>query len=143
MKSNLQYKVPINGQNVDTLVKRKCQMICQKVKCSRQKKQIKDYPAVVVGCYTNCYPFLYIDTTSSRKDYNKVPSLEEALNSIGRIGDCRNGNIIGACAEHKTAFDVLYDLHCPLPCLKFSKAIRPRTMQVIRYCQNCRDVFGI
>lgn len=143
MKSEFQYKVCIQGRNVDTIVKEKCQQICQKVKRSKQKKQIQDYPAVVVGCYINYCPLLYIDTTKSHKDYSHVPILEKALNSIGKIGIKRNGNIIGMCAEPKAAFDVICDFSHSWGCLNFSKAIRPRTNEVIPYCQNCKDVFGL
>lgn len=143
MKSVFQYKVPIKNNSVDTIVKEKCQQISQKVKRSKQNKTIHDYPAVVVGCCAKYRQIIYIDSTSSRKVYSKVPTLYNALNTIGGIGTLRNGNIIGACAEPKAAFDVVLDVHCALQNLRFSKAFRPRTLQVIPYCQNCKDVFKL
>lgn len=143
MKSTFQYKETIRGRNIDTIVKDKCQYICQKVKNSKQKNRIHDYPSVVVGCHAKCHPILHIDTTNSRKDYTQTPTLHKALLAIGEIGKMRYKNRIGLCAEPKTAYDVISDVHCNLRCLRFSKAIRPRTMQVIPYCRNCKDVFGI
>lgn len=143
MKSIFQYKETIRGRDIDTIVKGKCHNICQRVKNSKQGNNIYDYPAAVVGCHAKCHPILYIDTTKSRKDYTQTPTLHRALLAIGKIGEKRYGNRIGACAEPKTAYDVISDVHCNLRCLKFSKAIRPRTMQVIPYCRNCKDVFRI
>lgn len=145
MKSKFHYMEVIGKKNIDDIVNSKCLHIIDRVKKSKTKPIVKDYPSVVVGCHNrNCH-LLFIETTQSRKNYNQTPILKTALNAIGNIGE-RNGcckNVIGACAEPKAAFEVIFNCHCHIKDLKFSKAIRPRTRQIVEYCQNCKRVFRL
>ncbi len=57
---------------------------------------------------------------------------------------CDNGvNIIGNCAEINVAA-LIYkeDQSIQLEDIEFSSAIRPRTKQPIKRCENCKKIFG-
>jgi filamentous hemagglutinin len=138
-----QYRQNINGQDIDVIVKEKCDLICKAVKKSKASLKINDYPAVAVGCCRNDNNRLFVETTKSRKDYARTPNLEQALNGIGGIGTIQNGNVVGGCAEPKAAFEVIINHHCNIDDLKFSTAIRPRTKGRVEYCANCRNVFDL
>lgn len=138
-----QYRQNINGQDIDVIVKEKCNLICKAVKKSKTSLKINDYPAVAVGGYRNNNNRLFVETTKSRKDYARTPNLEQALNGIGGIGTIQNGNVIGGCAEPKAAFEVIINHQCNIADLRFSTAIRPRTKSKVKYCANCVKVFNL
>jgi len=139
------YKYILNrANNENTQVYGICDDIRRHVKQSKIKPTIYDYPAVVVGCYSNYYK-LYVNTTHSRPDYSQTPVLKSVLKKLGTIGQKRNNcdNIIGACAEPKAVHYALLDQHFNMNYIHFTKAFRPRTGEVIKYCKNCKDAFGI
>lgn len=122
----------------------KCAEIRDLVKQSKQKVTIYDYPAVAVGCYTS-YHLLYINTTHSKPDYKQTPILQAALQSIGTIGKTRKEckNVIGGCAEPKVVYYALMQTGFNIRKLFFTQAYRPRTGEQVKYCRNCKDVFGL
>lgn len=109
---------------------------------------IYDYPAVAVVAADSRLSFSgrgRSDKVYSSKEYHETPKLEKKMKSLGIIGKKRTvcDNVLGACAEPHAARKVLshFGPHMNLSQLVFSKALRPRTMEVIEYCQNCKDTF--
>lgn len=76
------------------------------------------------------------------------PIVKKKLKSLGKIGEKRNGNSLGYCAEVHAASCLLKLSDAQgikLKDIKFSNAYRPRTLmpKKIDYCQNCLDTFNI
>ena len=105
-----------------------------------------DYPAVAVICH-DC------GCNIKRASYSHFPQnnefhkvLEETLCNLGAIGkkSDKPGRrfVIGNCAEQHAANIFMKHFHVnSLNVLCFSKAMRPRTTQIIDYCDNCKDSF--
>lgn len=128
---------------------------CKKTKRSKTKvKLIKlwDYPAVAVTCFY--YDGQFAHSNFSREvfpnSYN--PSLTKRLNGIDgkkKIGDHRGDTIIGHCAEPHAANQTMNEFfnknkkitYPSFDSIFFSLAKRPRTMEIIPTCQNCKDTF--
>jgi len=78
----------------------------------------------------------------------KVPNpmcskLENELVKIAQLGTKANGNYVGCCCEVRVSNEIIQIRNSvPISAIIFTDAIRPRTGQVIRRCQNCRSVFG-
>ena len=139
-----QYNIKRKKGKEDNQVREKCADIRRKVKETKCRPDIHDYPSVIVGCYTN-YDRLYIDTTHSKPQYIQAPLLHKALSELGPIGS-RKGLcdfIIGACAEPKAAFFAMTEEKCNLTQLQYTTAFRPRTGEKKKYCKNCKKVFSI
>lgn len=68
-------------------------------------------------------------------------NLESALVQIAPIGTKGLDNYVGCCAEVRSSNQILSIQIAPLSNIDFTDAIRPRTNQVIRRCQNCNQVF--
>ncbi len=141
--NSFQYKTARRNGLENKQIYELCDNIRRLVKNSKKRTNIKDFPSVAAGCYTNRN--LYIDTTDSRPNYSQVPILEHELQQIGPIGSKRNQckYTIGACAEPKVAFFAMIDGWNNLRTLKFTFSYRPRTGTKKKYCRNCRDVFNI
>ena len=126
---------------------------CRKTRSSKttyRKNVIWDYPAVAVTSYDDNgkYTCSNYSRAAYATSYNAV--LTSRLNSLepGKwIGIVRHGNIIGHCAEPHAANQTMNAYHkakkrvLPLSRVYFSLALRPRTMEVIPTCQNCKDTF--
>lgn len=137
--------------NLEATVKVWCKDICHEVMRNRKKagvnNGVRDYPSAAVvasdrqlsfsGRGRSCQP--------QYREYCNTPALENKLKSIGRIGtvrvECKN--VIGACAEPHAARRVLnhFGNRISLNQVLFSTALRPRTMEKVDYCQNCKDTF--
>lgn len=104
-----------------------------------QKKKLKDYAAAVVGVIFN--------NSWAIDEQGRIPppiaiQLKKRLIQLGPIGTELNGNIIGNCAEMCAANKILRTRpQLNTNRLKFTQAIRPRTMQKIAMCQNCLTTF--
>jgi len=112
------------------------------------KCRFQDYPASVVSC-SNSLTSTIIKSDYSR-DCNKntfMGSIQALLETIGPIGNkASNGcnNIIGHCAEAHAANRVAKTKKGSIPLsFVFSKAIRPRTGEIVPYCENCRRAFKL
>lgn len=97
-----------------------------------------DYPAVAAVCHN--------DTCMvKRSSFSHYPNkgnwhyvLKEKLEEIDEIGK----SLVGNCAEQHAANNYMNQLHeNNLNELFFSTARRPRTKEIIAYCDNCRMVF--
>ncbi len=70
--------------------------------------------------------------------------LRNKLLQLGELYSRQNGNFVGNCAEVKAANQVLLKLkHLHPEEINFSNARRPRTMQIIPPCKNCKFVFNL
>lgn len=102
-----------------------------------------DYPSIMVACsYTN------IDTVFAEKsaapiNYVFHPQLQRAITSVGIIGQSTrySDNRLGSCAEQRAANKAIKRYHHSIGVLDFTPAIRPRTMQIKPYCENCKRIF--
>lgn len=126
---------------------------CKKTHSSKttyRKNVIWDYPAVAITSYdTNGkYTCSNYSRAAYEKSYNAI--LANRLNNLNpnkKIGDSRCGTIIGHCAEPHAANQTMNsyrkDMHknMALADVYFSLALRPRTMEIVPTCQNCKDTF--
>ena len=137
--------------NLASALKTWCEDIRNEVVRNRQKTGInngvRDYPGAAVvaadahlsfsGRGRSCKP--------QHNEYRATPKLENKLKSLGHIGSVRAAcmNPIGACAEPHAARKVLSHIgnRMSLNQLVFSEALRPRTMEKVDYCKNCKDTF--
>lgn len=70
--------------------------------------------------------------------------LRAELSGLGTMYTRVNGNILGCCAEVDAADYIMSRLRFLKPDqVKFSNAIRPRTMQIVPTCKNCKSIFSI
>ena len=108
-----------------------------------------DLPAVVVGC--ELYNIRKVNCSGRIPNY---PSFFHTIFAkkcapIGKEVLQPNGKkfTVGCCAEQRTARDVFNLLDSKqhnvvnFNNLIFSEARRPRTMQIIDYCNNCQKIF--
>lgn len=97
-----------------------------------------DHAAVVIAKHKY---YAAKDTSGQPPDPIAI-NLERKLLTIGDIGERVNGNLIGHCAEVRSSNKFLIiDNTIPLNRIIFSPAMRPRTMQEIPMCNNCRITF--
>lgn len=137
--------------NLTSTVKTWCKDICDEVLRTRKRtgayNGVRDYPGAAVVAADSQLTFSGRGRSSKPQfmEYSDTPKLENKMKSLGRIGSVRDAckNPIGACAEPHAAHRVLchFGPHMSLNQIVFSKAIRPRTMEEIGYCQNCKDTF--
>ena len=120
-----------------------------------KKKYRDDYPAAVVLCCVNenklkegelKAPQLYYGESANQEKSSpyKNTTLLEGFKTIGGIwkrnGTCKHP--IGNCAEQHAAEILLNEKpQCGLHDIEFSSAFRPRTDEVIPYCENCTKLF--
>ena len=107
-------------------------------------EEIWDFPAVAVACKSHLQKRIYLDYSKGCRAAGFRPPLRQLLETLGIIGKTRKGckNIIGRCAEQHVCNKLLGN--DPLACIKnveFSTAYRPKTLQVMDYCENCKEIF--
>lgn len=106
------------------------------LKCKRLKK----YPSVVIGAEFS--RFKRVDKSGPISPSSLVKTLRNKLSNIGTLFTKVNGNTVGCCAEINSANQILVCRpYLRLNQIEFSKAIRPRTMQEIPKCKNCKLTF--
>jgi hypothetical protein len=82
--------------------------------------------------------------TSGPIPENIAPELQNAAGEVGRVGAVNGGITVGCCAEFRAANELLLDnTQFGIEDLSFTKAIRPRTGQIVAPCENCQTMFGI
>lgn len=150
--------MPYN-KRLDSITTAYCKQICQNHE-KQKKKQVRlhrngykdsfrteyyDLPAVAVTCFNG---------RNKTCDYSRGVNashikdpLRSEIEKLGRIGERRNDgsclNILGRCAEQHAASTLQNRRHSTTPpaSLQLSKAMRPRTMEIVEYCKNCKDIF--
>ena len=143
---------------LDRKTKNYCGVICNEVLAKRKgkKKLTKwDYPAMAVSCSedpnksgVSDYSRGVVDRSySSPYAHELKNALMVVLRRKGRpeqLGSRTNcGNRIGRCAEQHAANKLMTTRKktIPLGDICFSKALRPRTLEIRDYCSNCKNVF--
>nr|WP_315247452.1 hypothetical protein [uncultured Flavobacterium sp.] len=103
-------------------------------------KREKKFPSVVVGA-----EYSYFKKVCRSGPISPNLIVDSLRNKLLRIGDLYsevNGNSIGCCAEVNSANKILIlRPFVPLKAISFSKPIRPRTMQEVPVCKNCKLTF--
>lgn len=97
-----------------------------------------DYPAVVSVCHNATH-------TAKRSSFSHYPALkgwhrvlESKLTQIAPIGT----RLVGNCAEQHAANNYMNQLiEDNLSNLYFSSSRRPRTKELVPYCNNCKQTF--
>ena len=104
-----------------------------------------DLPAMATVCHD-------FQRTHFAKGYAHHPKgtrwhylLKQELEKLGNIGDrSRIGKryVIGNCAEQHAGNNYMNRFHeNNIHHLYFTEAVRPRTMEIFPYCDNCKAVF--
>ncbi|MFR3524861.1 MAG: hypothetical protein ACLTWD_09505 [Bacteroides uniformis] len=109
-----------------------------------------DYPAAASICYSS-----QKGKQIKHRGYSHSPKgtkwhhiLRKKMEKIGEIGKPpykrETKNIIGNCAEQHAGNNLMrkYKIN-ELNTLSFSYAVRPRTMEIIPACHNCKSIFPI
>lgn len=103
-------------------------------------KRSNKLPATIIGAEHN---------EIKKVDHSGKPpnplcvKLERELIKIAPIGTKGIDNYVGCCCEVRASNQIIeLRLSVPIEDIIFTRAIRPRTGQTIRRCQNCRQVFG-
>ncbi|OPC54597.1 hypothetical protein BAY06_12820 [Elizabethkingia anophelis] len=109
-------------------------------KAKSLKNQHK-YPASIIGAKYSY--FRKIDRSGPISPNIIVKKLRDQLNNIGELYTKHNGNTLGCCAEINASNQILERRpKIELKSIIFTKAIRPRTMQIIPTCKNCKLTFN-
>ncbi|AMP98693.1 hypothetical protein AY601_1781 [Pedobacter cryoconitis] len=99
------------------------------------------YPSVVVGAEFS--HIKVVDKSGPISPGVLVKSLRNRLTSLGTLYTIVNGNTLGCCAEVNSANKILEKRpSLEIYKINFSKALRPRTMQVVPKCKNCKKTFN-
>lgn len=102
----------------------------------------KLYPAAVIAAGKSYYK----KTGRSLPPSPPINSiiLRQKLSSLGILYERVNGNLLGCCAEVNAADYVMSKLRYLKPNqIVFSNARRPRTMQIVPPCKNCKSIFSL
>ena len=102
----------------------------------------REHPAAIIGAGKSYYK--KIDRSGPISPNSIFGKLRIELLKIGDLYSRVNGNCIGCCAEVNAANTVLHKLpYLNLGEIEFSNARRPRTMQIIPACKNCKITFSL
>ena len=108
-----------------------------------------DYPAVASICYSSqkgkeITHHGYSHSPKGTKWHSILRKKMEKINEIGKKSNHphEKNYIIGNCAEQHAGNNLMrkYKVN-KLETLFFSKAVRPRTMEIIPACYNCKLIF--
>lgn len=115
---------------------------------------INDYPSVVVSAkpkYNASYKEItndivvshnqnWSETSWHRKFVGRLDNIKYSLGA--KIKQCKN--TIGNCAEQHAANNLLIlNQNVDIDSIDYSKAIRPRTGEIILYCENCQKILKL
>lgn len=107
---------------------------------AKNYKTQKLYPATIIGAQFSY--FKKIEKSGPIDCLKIVKKLRKKLLTIGELYSRQNGNTIGCCSEINASNQILTKRpNTELTKIKFTKAIRPRTMQEVPRCKNCKLTF--
>ena len=135
--------MPKSPFNPDKEIKDYCDHIMHShIQVRRQNPKTKswywDYPATAVICHNHSRDIKRASFSHYPSPNEWHPILKAKLESIHRIGT----HLIGNCAEQHAANKFMKQVpENNLGKLYFSEALRPRTKEVIAYCENCKNTF--
>lgn len=119
----------------------------------RKKMRVEIYHYTYIMCVIGA-KFRKLGTIGTShgylKNYKIFNLLDRKLNILGRVrtkSPLRNkdgkSNFIGKCAEVKAAYQLNSKSKIShIKDIEFTKAYRPRTLQVIERCPTCNFIFG-
>ncbi len=98
---------------------------------------------IVLEDFPKRKPFFKAWYHKEQKPYQHKVLYDEIISRLGTIGSFRAGvrHPIGYCAEQNVANRMLLDQDASIDDIKFSVAIRPKTGEVVDYCDNCKTLF--
>lgn len=100
----------------------------------------RHFPAAVIGAEFSYYKV--VDRSSREFSIKLVSTLRDKLLKVGALNSKINGNLLGRCAEVAAANQILEKApFTKISNIVFSKALRPRTMQEVPRCKNCKLTF--
>ena len=100
----------------------------------------KDYPAAVVAAGKSY--FKKVARSGPINPHLISHKLRAKLSNLGKMYSEVNGNTLGCCAEVNGANHIINRLpHLQTYEIEFSNARRPRTMQIVPPCKNCKLTF--
>lgn len=135
---------------MDSEVRKYCKHIIKThIATLRKGKNTKvrfwDYPAATVICYyTTARTRQYRAFSHDSKGTKWHSVLLHKMKRLGCIGMATNvsKNKLGNCAEQHAGNGLMNKQGINnLNTLYFTETVRPRTMQIIPYCQNCKQIF--
>lgn len=152
--------MPYN-KRLDPTAKAYCEQICRDHEKQKRKQvplhrngqkeshrtEYHDLPAAAVTCSNGSHKAS--DYSRGVKAEHVKEPLRSETENLGNIGDRRAdgscNNILGRCAEQHAASTLQNRRHSTAPParLQFSKAFRPRTLEIVEYCKNCKDIFNL
>lgn len=109
----------------------------------------EDYPACAAACYKKDNPDLIALEYSRPKKHDQTrfhnSMIDLFKNLLGDVPYNKSNNQcpfpIGNCAEQRVANAMITQSSCQVSDLHFSAAFRPRTMEYIPACINCKTLF--
>lgn len=119
---------------------------------------INDYPSVVVSAkpkYNASYKEITNDIVVGRsqrwdltswhhKFLEKLWNMKYALGATNPDKKSQCPYLIGSCAEQHAANNlVMLNQNVDIDSIDYSKAIRPRTGEIILYCENCQKILKL
>lgn len=144
----MNYMIDMKRSKLNKKVKTYCKRVLKEVRkvFKKQSKEptIWDYPAMASACC--CMEYIAVDHSKSPHQTSFHPTLYNQLKNIGEIGEkspiTKCENIIGKCAEVHAANRLLKRNECKrLREIHFSVAMRPRTLEKLPPCENCKLIF--
>lgn len=125
--------------------KNRSRIKCLKSKKKRKLEIIKCFKAITIAACT--IPESSKIVCEQNGPPPKICRFKKEIYNIEKIRKCckmpKPKNQFGRCAEQRGANTLIqsFSFKIPLEDIFFSVALRPRTFQVVEYCQNCRDLF--
>jgi hypothetical protein len=103
-------------------------------------KRSNKLPATIIG--VEHHKIQVVDHSGKHPD-PICSKLEKELIKIAPLGTKGIDNYVGCCCEVRASNQIILSRpSVPISALIFTTAIRPRTGQKIRRCQNCKQIFG-
>lgn len=133
---------------MDSQIRKYCQHIIKSqlkvLRYDQQKGLYWDYPAMASICHNEDYKKMKRGYSHSPKGIKWNETLKKKMERLAPIGKRprKESYIIGNCAEQHAGNNYMNAYHeKDLRQLRFSDAVRPRTMQVFEACENCKYIF--
>ena len=135
---------------MDKRIRKYCEHIRKRqIEILRKDKDIQvwywDLPAMAAICHDKRDTHFakgYAHNPKGTKWHSFLKRKLLALGNIGKGSHIGQRYIIGNCAEQHAGNNYMNKYHeNDVSKLHFTEAVRPRTMQVFPYCDNCKAIF--
>lgn len=135
---------------MDSRIRKYCKDICKKqIEVLRFDKKTKskfwDLPAMATICHDktrNKFAKGYAHRPNGTNWHSFLKREMQKLGDISKRSKIGKRYVIGNCAEQHAGNNYMNKFHeNNIGNLYFMEAVRPRTMQVFPYCDNCKAIF--